>query len=359
MSATDLLALTAELVDIPSLSHEEAALADRVEGERSDVGALEVTRIDDNVLARTDLGRDQRLVLAGHLDTVRPHDNTAARIEGDVCWGLGSADMKAGLAAFLALARTLDSPALDLTFAFYACEEVAHAHSGLGKLFDTHPELLAGDAAVVGEPTGAHIEAGCQGTLRVAARFDGRRAHTARPWLGRNAIHRLGPVLERIEGSAGREVRIDGCEFRESTQAVAIEGGHGGNVVPDRALLTVNHRFAPDRSPEQARRHVAELLVEADVTEEIDFAPAAPPALDHPLLAALAADERTDVRAKLGWTDVARFAAHGIPATNFGPGDPAVAHTAEEHVDRAQIERVFAVLQRLVIGGPPAGTLDA
>jgi len=358
VSGIDLLALTAELVDIPSLSRHETALADRVERELAEVRGLDVVRVGDNVVARTDLGRDQRLLLAGHLDTVPPHDDAGARVEGDVCWGLGSADMKSGLAVFLALARTLDAPALDVTFAFYACEEVAHADSGLGALFDEHPELLVGDAAVVGEPTGGHIEAGCQGSLRVVGRFDGRRAHTARPWLGRNAIHRLGPVLDRIERGGDRRVSIEGCDYRESIQAVAIEGGHGGNVVPDRALLTVNHRFAPDRSPEEARRYVAEMLEGADATEEIDFAPAASPALDHPLLAALVADERTEVRAKLGWTDVARFAAHGIPATNFGPGEAAVAHTAEEHVDRAQIERVFAVLGRVVANGPPTATLQ-
>lgn len=359
MSGRDLLALTAELVDIPSPSHHEAALADRVERELLGVDVLGVTRVDDNVVARTDLGREQRLVLAGHLDTVLPHDNAAARVDGDVCWGLGSADMKSGLAVLLELARTLGTPAVDVTFAFYTCEEVSHAHSGLGHLFDVRPDLLAGDAAVLGEPTGGHVEAGCQGSLRIVGRFDGRRAHTARPWLGRNAIHRLGPVLERIDGAGSRRVSIDGCEFREAVQAVAIEGGHGGNVVPDRALLTVNHRFAPDRTPEQARQYLTQLLDGADSLEEVDFAPAARPALDHPLLAALVADERTEVRAKLGWTDVARFAAYGIPATNFGPGEAAVAHTAEEHVQRGQIERVFDVLRQLIEHGPGAGSLDS
>ncbi|MCZ7525271.1 MAG: succinyl-diaminopimelate desuccinylase [Acidimicrobiia bacterium] len=347
----DLLALAAELVDIPSVSHHEQALADRLEAELRTAPGLEVVRIDDNVVARTRLGRAQRVVLAGHLDTVPPHGNDRARLDGEVLWGLGSADMKAALAVFVALARAVPEPAVDVTYALYACEEVAHEHSGLGRLLDTRPDLLAGDVAILGEPSGGAVEAGCQGTLRVEALFEGRRAHTARPWKGRNAIHRLAGALARLESYEPRRPVVDGCEYHEAMQAVRVEGGQGNNVVPDRAVLTVNHRFAPDRTPEEALAHVAGVLADADALEVVDLAPAAPPALDHPLLAALLDRHRLTVRAKLGWTDVARFAALGVPAVNLGPGDPGVAHTAEEHVTRADVERAHAVLRDLLERG--------
>jgi succinyl-diaminopimelate desuccinylase len=339
---TDLLALTAELVDIPSVSLDERAIADRLEAELRAVPWLTVDRVGDEVVARTTLGRAQRLLLVGHTDTVPVNENAGARIDGDVLHGLGSCDMKGGCAVFLELARTVDAPVHDVTYVFYTAEEIAADHSGLLRLFRERPDLLAGDAAVLGEPTGAAIEAGCQGTLRARATFTGARAHTARPWMGVNAIHRMGALLSTLEGYEARRPVIDGCEFREAVQAVAVDGGVAGNVVPDRASVTLNHRFAPDRDADAAIAHVRQLASMADEVEILDIAAGAPPALDHPLLARLA--RRREVRAKLGWTDVARMYEHGIPACNFGPGDPTIAHTRDEHVHRSEIEAVHAAL---------------
>lgn len=354
---TDLLRRTAELVDVASPSLAETALADLVEAELRAVPWLVVERVEDNVVARTQLGHHQRLVLAGHLDTVPANGNDTARIEGDTLWGLGSADMKGGLAVFLELARTVEAPAIDVTYVFYVAEEIAAEHNGLRALFADRPDLVAGDAAILGEPTDGWLEAGCQGTARVRITLAGARAHTARPWMGRNAIHRLGEVLRRIDAYEARRPVLDGCEYREAMQAVAIDGGVAGNVVPDRASVTVNLRVAPDRTIDDA---VAELramvddVVEADdAVEVLDRASPAPPSLSHPLIAALR-DDGAPVRAKLGWTDVARFAEAGVPAVNFGPGDATVAHTADEHVHRDSIERVHDALQRLLTEGTPA-----
>jgi succinyl-diaminopimelate desuccinylase len=356
---TDLLALTAELVDIASPSFDERAIADVVEQRLRAAPALRVDRIGDNVVARTDLGRDQRLLLVGHTDTVPADDNERAVVEGDVLHGLGSADMKGGLAVFLALADevaagTLD-PAVDLTWVFYAAEEVAAVHNGLGVLARDAPELLAGDAAVLGEPTDGWLEAGCQGTIRLTATLHGARAHTARPWTGRNAVHRLGRLLALVEAFPERRPVLDGCEFREALQAVAVDGGVAGNVVPDRATVTLNHRFAPDRSAAEAEAAVRTLLAPAledgDEVALVDAAAAARPGLDHPLLAALRDRGGLPVRAKLGWTDVARLVALGIPAVNLGPGDPLLAHTRHERVSRDQLERTHTAVRDLVAGG--------
>lgn len=349
---TDLLALTAELIDIPSVSHGEGAIADHLEAALRAVPWLTVERHQHNVVARTSLGREHRLILAGHTDTVPVNGNARAVIEGDTLRGLGASDMKSGLAVFLELARTVAEPACDVTYVFYATEEVEAVHNGLGVLFRDRPDLMAGDAAVLGEPTDATIEAGCQGTLRLAVHLAGRRAHTARPWMGVNAIHRLGPVLAAVEAFDARRPVLDGCEFREALQAVRVEGGVAGNVVPDAATIVLNHRFAPDRDAAEAeqvvRAAVALALGDGDTIELLDSAAAAAPGLAHPLLAALVERNRLTVRAKLGWTDVARFAARGVPAVNFGPGDPTLAHTQEEWVARGPIEATHAALADLL-----------
>lgn len=349
---TDLLARTASLVDAPSPSRAEGPLVDQLETELRAHQHLDVTRIGDNLVARTTLGRSQRVLLAGHTDTVPAADNARARIEGDRLFGVGSADMKGGLAVMLDLAGSLVEPAVDVTYVLYAREEVASAESGLGELFDLRPELLIGDIAILGEPTDARIEAGCQGTLRMRFDLIGARAHTARPWMGRNAVHRLAGLLGVLDSYDPRAPIIDGCQFREALQAVAIDGGTGGNVVPDAAGITVNFRFAPDRSASDAETHVRQLfapfLEEGDQVTVLDIANAAAPGLGHPLLSSLVALSGAEVHAKLGWTDVARFAAHGVPAVNFGPGDSTVAHTAGEYLDRAPLETVRAVLLQLL-----------
>ncbi|MHB1583458.1 MAG: succinyl-diaminopimelate desuccinylase [Acidimicrobiales bacterium] len=354
---SDLLRLTAELVAIPSLSHHEEAVADRVADALSGCAWLRVERIGDNVLARTELGRRRRLLVAGHLDTVPPASGAGPRLDGDVVWGVGAADMKGGLAVMLDLATAVPEPAVDVTWCFYACEEVARAESGLVPLWAERPELLAADVAILGEPTDGVVEAGCQGTLRLAVRLGGVRAHTARPFTGCNAVHRLGPVLDAVAGWPGRRVVLDGCEYVEQLQAVAVDGGVAGNVVPDRATLTLNYRYAPDRRGAEARRAVEEVLDGAvggrpdDGIEWLDQADGAPPSLDHPLLAALVAATGRPPRAKVGWTDVASFWSHGIPAANFGPGDPLLAHHPDERVDRAALDRARQVLGTLLTGG--------
>jgi succinyl-diaminopimelate desuccinylase len=349
---TDLLALTAELVDVPSVSHAEGALTDWFERELRTMPGLTVDRIGDNVVARTTLGRSRRIVLAGHTDTVPVNGNDKAKVDGDTLWGLGSADMKSGLAVMLELARKVPEPVVDVTYVFYAGEEVAAEHNGLGHLFRDRPDLLAGDVALLGEPTDAAIEAGCQGTMRLEVTLVGARAHTARPWMGRNAVHRLGRLLAVVEAYVERRPVIDGCEYREALQAVQVDGGVANNVVPDRAHVVLNHRFAPDRDATAAERHVRELLApvleEGDELTVVDVAPAAAPGLDDPLLAALIERNGLEVRAKLGWTDVARFASNGIPAANFGPGDAVLAHTADERVTRDQLDRTYAALHDLL-----------
>jgi succinyl-diaminopimelate desuccinylase len=242
-------------------------------------------------------------------------------------------------------------PAVDTTYVFYECEEVDASFNGIERLFRERPDLLAGDAALLAEPTAARVEAGCQGTMRVEVTMTGERAHTARAWLGRNAIHRLAPVLAAVSAYDGRRVTIDGCDFREGLQVVRVAGGVANNVVPDRATVTLNHRFAPDRTPAEAEAHVRRVVGEVDGFEVTDMAVAAPPSLGHPLLQAVLAASGGVAYGKLGWTDVARFAARGMPATNFGPGDPSLAHSAGERVERSDLDTVYRVLRTVIEAG--------
>ena len=356
----DLLLATSQLMEVSSESFDERELADLIEAELATLAtargtSLIVDRVGDNVVARTSLGRSARLILAGHLDTVPANGNATPRFEGDVLWGLGSVDMKGGLAVMLDLARTIPEPAVDVTWVFYAREEVATVHSGLLELERLRPDLLDGDVALLGEPTDGASAAGCQGSVRVQVALAGVRAHTARAWLGRNAIHRAGDLLVRLDGWQQRQPTIDGCTYREALQAVAIEGGVAGNVVPDEVTVTVVHRFAPDRSLDEAeawlRDWLAPSLSDHDSITVVDRARAAPPGLDHPLLAGPIRRHRLPTRAKLGWTDAAFFAERGIPAANFGPGDPTLAHAADERLERASIDRVREVLGDLLING--------
>ena len=353
----DLLAATAALVAIPSESHDEGPLVDHLEARLRALPHLAVERVGLNLVARTQLGHGTRVLLAGHTDTVPANGNADARIDGDVLWGLGSADMKGGLAVMLALAEAVPAPAVDVTYVFYAGEEVAAEHNGLAHLVRDRPELLAADVAILGEPTTGELEAGCQGTLRVEVTLRGQRAHTARPWMGRNAIHRLGELLRLVEGFDERRPVIQGCEYREALQAVVVSGGVAGNVVPDAASVTLNRRFAPDRSEAEAadevRALLAPVLEDGDDFAVVDSAPAAAPGLDNPILRSLVDTHQLNVTAKLGWTDVARFAALGVPACNLGPGDATLAHNADERVDRASLDRAYAVLHA-VLTTPPS-----
>lgn len=346
--AGDPVELTAALMDVPSVSGQEEELAGAVEGAlREQAGHLEIVRSGNAVLARTNLGRAQRVVLAGHLDTVPVNGNLPGERDGEILRGLGSVDMKGGDAVLLHVAATVTAPAHDLTFIFYDCEEVGADRNGLGRIERELPEWLHGDLAIVAEPSNAVVEAGCQGTLRVELRVSGKRAHTARAWMGVNAIHALGDALLRLSEYRPRTAEIDGCHYREGLQAVAVSGGVAGNVVPDEAVLTVNYRFAPDRSLEQALEHVHQVFNGYAMTV-VDQAAGAMPGLSAPAARELVAAAGGEPVAKLGWTDVARFAAAGLPAVNFGPGDPTLAHTKEEHVPVAQIRRCAEVLTRFL-----------
>ncbi|OBB68005.1 succinyl-diaminopimelate desuccinylase [Mycobacterium sp. 852014-50255_SCH5639931] len=348
----DPIELTAALVDIPSESRDEARLADEVEAAlRAQTSGFEIVRNGNAVLARTRHQRPSRVLLAGHLDTVPVAGNLPSRRANGDLYGCGAADMKSGDAVFLHLAATVAEPAHDLTLVMYDCEEIEAAANGLGRIERELPDWLSADVAILGEPTGGYIEAGCQGTLRVLISATGTRAHSARPWLGDNAIHKLGAVLDRLAAYSARTVDIDGCKYREGLSAVRINGGVAGNVIPDAAAVTVNFRFAPDRSVAAALEHVHEVFGGLDVQiEQTDAAAGALPGLSQPAAKALVEAAGGQVRAKYGWTDVARFAALGIPAVNFGPGDPNLAHTRDESVPVANITAAVEML-RGYLGG--------
>jgi succinyl-diaminopimelate desuccinylase len=346
----DPIELTAALVDIPSESRHEERIADEVEAAlRAQVPqalGYEIIRNGNAVLARTALGRPSRVLLAGHLDTVPAAGNLPSRRDGESLQGCGTTDMKSGDAVFLHLAATVTAPAHDVTLVFYDCEEIDSAANGLGRIERDLPDWLTADVAILGEPTGGYIEAGCQGTLRVVIEAGGTRAHSARSWLGDNAIHKLGAVLDRLARYQPRSVDIDGCVYREGLSAVRIDGGVAGNVIPDAASVTVNFRFAPDRSADAALRHVHEVFDGLDVRiEQTDSAAGALPGLSTPAAKALVDAANGQVRAKYGWTDVSRFAARGTAAVNYGPGDPNLAHTRDELVPIHQITDAVTMLR--------------
>ena len=374
---TDALSLTRQMIDIPSVSGQEGPLADAVEAALRSAGfgsvpALEILRDGDAVCARTRLGLPQRVVLAGHLDTVPIADNVPGRAEirdgVEVVWGRGSVDMLGGCAAALALACEAGpliaagahaALTADVTWIFYDHEEVASHLNGLGRLQRNHPHWLAGDLALLGEPTAAHVEGGCNGTLRVIARFPGRAAHSARAWMGSNAIHAMAPVIERIADYGNPVELVDGLEFRESLSVVRVEGGIANNVIPEAASMTVNYRFAPSKRADDALEWVRSLFEDTDATIEVDdLCEGARPGADSPVaerfLAVarrVAAEAGAELRlsAKVGWTDVARFTQVGVPAMNFGPGDPLLAHTRDEHAPVSDIVRVHRTLRAFVL----------
>ncbi|MDQ1735045.1 MAG: succinyl-diaminopimelate desuccinylase [Pseudonocardiales bacterium] len=333
--------LTAALVDIESVSGDEARISDAVEQALTGYRGLAVQRLGNVVIARTELGLAQRIVLAGHLDTVPIANNLPSRVADGRLIGCGTSDMKSGVALQLRAAHLIGSgqlvPRVDVTWLFYDCEEIEAARNGLNLLAAEQPGLLTADLAVLLEPTNGAVEGGCQGTMRAVVSTTGQRAHSARSWLGINAIHAASPVLQRLAQYQAREVEVEGLRFREGLNAVAISGGVAGNVVPDRCEVTVNFRFAPDRSMEQAEEHLHSVFDGFDLAV-VDAAPAAPPGLDQPLVREFIAAIGKPAQAKLGWTDVARFAALGIPALNFGPGDPDLAHIVDESVDLATID---------------------
>ncbi|MEV5142720.1 succinyl-diaminopimelate desuccinylase [Streptomyces syringium] len=337
----DASTLTARLVDFPSVSGDEKALADAVEQALRTLPHLTVDRYGNNVVARTNLGRAERVVLAGHLDTVPIADNVPSRLDDDgYLWGCGTSDMKSGVAVQLRIAATVPEPNRDLTFVFYDNEEVAAHLNGLGHVAEAHPDWLAGDFAVLLEPSSGQVEGGCQGTLRVLLRTQGERAHSARSWMGSNAIHAAAPILARLAAYEPRRPVIDGLEYREGLNAVRIEGGVAGNVIPDACTVTVNFRYAPDRSEDEALDYVREFFADCGVAELVvdDHSAAALPGLSHPAAVAFMAAVGGTAKPKFGWTDVSRFSALGVPAVNYGPGDPLLAHKRDERVSASLVD---------------------
>jgi succinyl-diaminopimelate desuccinylase len=253
--------------------------------------------------------------------------------------------MKGGVAVALRLAATVPDPVRDVSYVFYDLEEVEAVRNGLGRLSRTHPDWLVGDFAVLMEPSCARVEGGCQGTIRVEVATTGVTAHSARSWTGRNAIHGVAPVLAVLNGYTAREVDVEGLVYREGLNAVGIRGGIAGNVIPDRCVVTVNYRFAPDRSLAEAEAHLREVFAGYEVTVT-DGSPAARPGLDRPAAVGFIAAVGGTPGPKFGWTDVARFSELGVPAVNYGPGDPVFAHKDDEQCPAAEIVACETALRR-------------
>jgi succinyl-diaminopimelate desuccinylase len=328
--------LTARIVDIESVSGNEQVLAHAIQEGLSALPHLTVERDGDAVIARTTLGRPERVVIAGHIDTVPVAGNLPSRVEGDRLYGCGTGDMKAGVAVQLRLAATVPEPVRDVTYIFYECEEVEEERNGLRRLARTRPELLAGDFAILMEPTYAVVEGGCQGTIRVEVAAEGERAHSARSWMGTNAIHEAGRILDILRAYEPRRPTVDGLQFHEGLNAVFVRGGVAGNVIPDECVVTVNYRFAPDRTFADAEQYLREVFGGFKVTV-VDGADGARPGLTHPTAAAFVDAIGGTPRPKLGWTDVARFSELGVPAVHYGPGEPSLSHTRGEYVELPRI----------------------
>ena len=337
-------ALTLDLVNIASVSQDEQAIADSIQAALVEVKHLKVSRINNSIIAQTNFGANQRVVIAGHLDTVPANNNFPGKKTSTEIIGLGSVDMKSGIAAALKLAAAVTNAKYDVTYLFYESEEIETKYNGLELITKQAKDLLNCDFAILMEPTNGIIEVGCQGTLRFQVSARGTRSHSARWWNGENAIHALTPVLEILNSYKSREPIIDGHKFREGLQAVKINGGVAGNVVPDEVAMTINHRFAPDTTPAQAEENMKKLFKDFNF-QLLDVASGAPTGLNNELIKDFVSKIGTAIAPKFGWTDVARFAAAGIPAINFGPGDPNLAHHPDEAVKIKQIEDVFASLK--------------
>ncbi len=347
------------MVSIPSVSHAEKEIADFVEDLLGTYPYLRLRRIGNNIAATAERGFERKVILAGHLDTV-PVAGLEASLAPDAVSGRGSVDMKGGLAVLIRLAANAESFPLNTAFIFYAKEEVKRLDSGLLEIEQAAPELLTGNLAVLAEPTNTHVELGCQGVMRVVVRLGGKSAHSARPWAGVNAIHRLGVLLERVNSFGRREIGVDGLLYAESLQAVKIEGGTGKNVVPDQAAVTLSYRFSPASDTESAYAFLCktfEDVIDPELGDEITVEEAAPSALPHLFqdgvqkLIALTGKEPV---AKLGWTDVAFFSERGIASVNFGPGDAEMAHGPREVIGTEQLENCYAVLRQFLSVPDPA-----
>ena len=355
--------LTGRLCAVESVSGNETALADAVVDVLEKISAgpgpdLEILRDGDTIVARTNLGLSERIVVAGHLDTVPVEDNlppvrthmTGENYPDDeVIWGRGACDMKAGVAMQLSTAAALTAPSRDVSWVFYDHEEVDASLNGLGRVSRNHPDWLAGDFAILGEPSNASVEGGCNGTIRVDVTTTGVRAHSARAFMGVNAIHSAAEVLTRLAEFDTDTVTVDGLDYRESLSAVNIRGGVAGNVVPDECVVSVNYRFAPSKSAAEAEAFLRELFTGFDVVVT-DAAEGARPGLDRAIAQDFIDTLGLSPAPKLGWTDVSRFSALGVPAVNFGPGNPLYAHKSDEHVRVTEVEQATATLRSYLQG---------
>jgi succinyl-diaminopimelate desuccinylase len=344
--SADVVDVAASLIDIPSESHHEHVIADALETALSGLPHLKLRRSGNALIA--EIG-EPRVVIAGHLDTVPAAGNLLHRIDGDRLFGLGSVDMKGGLAIAAKLAHDVTEPHTGVRFIYYDCEEVAAVHNGLARLAAEDETILRADFAIVMEPSNGVVEGGCQGTIRVEVRTEGERAHSARSWKGTNAIHGAAELLARLAAYEPREPMVDGLRYREGLNAVGIRGGVAGNVIPDECIVTVNYRFAPDRSVPEAIDHVRHVFTGFDVTV-VDEAPGARPGLDQPVVQQFVESVGGSIEPKYGWTDVARFSQAGTPALNYGPGDPTLAHTVDENVPVEQIRQVYRSLLTWLTG---------
>ena len=337
---SDVVDLTRVICDIESVSGNEKDLADAIEEALNAYPHLEVIRDGDAIVAKTNLGRAKRVVIAGHIDTVPVANNLPVKLvsleRSHVLFGRGTVDMKAGVAVQLKLAAELTEPNVDVTWVFYDHEEVDSALNGLGRISRNRPELLEGSFAVLCEPSNARVEGGCNGTMRASIKLAGVKAHSARPWMGDNALHKAAGPLSILANYVPLEVEVDGLTYRESLNAVLLSAGIAANVIPDEAVITVNYRFAPSKSHVEAEAYLRQVF-EGYELEVTDFADGARPGLDLPEAAAFVQATGTELFPKYGWTDVARFSALGIPAVNFGPGDPNKAHADDEAVEIDQI----------------------
>ena len=350
----DVADLLQTLIDVPSESLQEQAIADAVEVAVRRLPHLDVVRDGHTIIARTLLGRAERVVIGGHLDTVPANANLPSRrvvVDGeDRIYGLGACDMKGGVAVALRLAAALTEPTRDVTWIWYEAEEIDSQYNGLRRLADERPELLAADFAVLMEPSNAVVEAGCQGTMRVEIRATGTRAHSARSWMGDNAIHKAGEILSRLSAYEPRQVVIDGLTYREGLSAVGIRGGVAGNVIPDEAVVAVNYRFAPNRTAVEGEAHLRDVFEGFDLIV-IDAVDGALPGLSHPAAQDFLAAVGGTPSPKFGWTDVARFTSLGIPAVNYGTGNPSLAHHKDEYAPVADLRAVEAGLRAWLTGG--------
>ena len=345
---------TLELVDIPSESRNEAAIAAHVRALVPPSFALDWEGDDAAVWVRRSAGDRPLVVLAGHYDTVPAQGNLPGRIEDGAVHGLGASDMKGGLAVLLELARDVDAgaivPELDLALLLFGKEELPAAFSPLPALFDGSHAVHEAELAILLEPTDCTIQAGCLGNLNARIVFHGTSGHSARPWTAENAIEKALDGLRAYASIEPRPVEIGGLTFTEVATITQIEGGIATNVVPDRATANVNFRYAPDRSPSSAEAYLRSLLPEGARFEHAGDSPPARVVTDSPLVQRLRTAGGLELEPKQAWTNVADFTSRGIDAVNFGPGATRYAHRRDEQVEIALLERAYGALAAFVAG---------